>query len=110
MESMDYELMQALIYMRSCGFSFALFLMGVGSAVAAVRLKKVVGLWIFSVCAFLFLGIETLVTGLVIARLDVPRIAHAFSSSVTLLSTVGMLVGVAMIKPPPRASEGEEAS
>ncbi len=111
METVDYELLRFIGYARSCGFMLVVLFVAISAAVAGVRLKKVVGVWVFSVAMFLFFGVEAVSTLLDLAELDVDVMSwfYALTSIVTLLLSAAMLVGVALLEPPP-ASGSEETS
>ena len=110
MDSPSYELIQTLGYVRSCGFLLVLLFVGVASMVAAARLKKVIGAWVFSVATFVFFLIELVSSIFEFAEIDyeIARWFYVLSSLGALVVTITMLIGVATLKPPPPGSQREE--
>jgi len=97
----DYELYQAIGYVRSCAFLFVCVFVGVAAVVAGAKLKKSVGVWVFAVSTLLFALVTLMDTAMTAASLDydIARWIYAFTSMITLVLNIAMLIGMALIKP-----------
>jgi hypothetical protein len=107
----DYELLRAIGYARSCGFLLVVFFVALAAVVAGARLQRSAGVWIFALSTILFGMVHLVSSGLGLLRLDfeVMDLVDVATSLATTALSVGMLIGVALIKPLSPRSDGKEA-
>jgi hypothetical protein len=105
----DYELIEMLGYVRSCGFLLAISFVSAAAVFAGAKLKTSIGVWVFAGSMIIYLLVNVVEAGTGLAEID-PDIMQWFyllTSGVTLALNLAMLIGMSLIKPVPAGDAAE---
>lgn len=92
---------EALFRLTSCVWVLLTLLVLVAAVVAAVRVKKVAGLWVVAVGAGVLFLLTVVYQAVDLAEVgsDARTLIDGAGSIIGLLANVAMLVGLALVKP-----------